>query len=132
MVVTDEEGASASIQKTISLNNTPPQIEFLSFSDGDYYSNAGTTILPLLAEVTDLEHSESELTYEWQVFLHHNSHFHAEPVDTTRQTEAVISPTNCNEVYYYRIRLTVTDAGGLTSVREANLLPVTVKRIRFS
>ncbi|MEM7101917.1 MAG: PQQ-dependent sugar dehydrogenase [Bacteroidota bacterium] len=124
LTVTDDEGASASIQKFISLNNTPPEIEFLSFEDGDYYSNNGTTVLPLIAAVTDLEHSESELSYEWQVFLHHNSHFHAEPIDTTRQTEAIISPTNCQEVYYYRIRLSVTDAGGLTTVKEATLLPV--------
>ena len=76
LTVTDEEGAEGTVSKTISLDNTPPEAEIVSFDDGDYYSVTGTTSLPLVAEVNDAEHSLEELDFEWQIFFHHNTHFH--------------------------------------------------------
>ncbi len=120
LTVTDSEGAQSTDEKIISLNNTPPQVEITSFKDGDRYPLNGTSLLVLAADVTDAEHSDEELLYTWRVFLHHNEHFHPEPVDYERRTHTLISPLGCyNEDYYYRIELTVTDPEGLaTSVTQ--------------
>src|SRR5204862_8332499 len=60
----------------------------------------------------------------WQTILHHNNHTHPEPVDTNCATTTVLSPLGCNgETYFYRVVLTVTDAAGLSTTREARLYP---------
>ena len=64
----------------------------------------------------------AKLSYAWSVFLGHNTHFHQEPIDTHRTSHAVLSPLGCedDEIHWYRIQLTVTDAAGLqgTDVRQ--------------
>ncbi len=125
LTLTDSAGKSRSKEVTISVNNTPPQLAFSSFQDGDYYAMDGISLLPLEAEVFDLEHAGSELSYSWQLFLHHNSHFHPELADTNRSSFAYISPAGCTtgETFYYRISLSVADAAGLSSQIDGILLP---------
>lgn len=125
LTVTDSAGNSKSKTVIVSVNNSPPQVSFSSFKDGDYYAMDGINILPLEAEVFDLEHQGSELSYAWQIFLQHNTHFHPEPIDTNRSTVAYISPAGCEpeEVFFYRVELTVRDAAGLATHISAELLP---------
>jgi len=124
LTVTDSLGESATDAFIISLNNTPPQVEITSFEDGTVYPISGPTLLPLSADVTDNEHLDSELTYEWQTILHHNTHFHADLFDNNKQTSTLISPLGCDDGnYYYRIKLRVTDAAGLASEDEKYLYP---------
>lgn len=125
LTVTDSAGNSISREVIVSVNNTPPQVSFSSFQDGDYYAMDGINILPLEATVFDLEHKGSELTYYWQVQLQHNTHFHPEPIDTNRSTIAYISPAGCeeNEVFVYQVELTVKDAAGLSTHISGVLLP---------
>lgn len=124
LTVTDTTETNATATQLISLNNTPPTVEILGVRDGDRYPIDYTHLLPLRARVSDAEHSEADLRYEWQSFLHHNLHFHKESPDTTRETVAVISPNGCTgEDYWYRIRLRVTDAEGLSSERELSIYP---------
>ncbi len=124
LTVTDSLGAVGTDAFIISLNNTPPQVDITSFEDGDTYPISGTTLLPLVAEVIDNEHTESDLNYEWQTILHHNNHFHADPINTTPQTSAIISPLGClDEDYYYEIRLRVTDPAGLVGEDNGFLFP---------
>ncbi len=122
--VNDEEGASSSDELLISLNNTPPNVNITSLSDGDLYPISGYSEYNLEAEVNDTEHGENELSYAWQTFFHHNTHFHPEPVDSNIATTTLIDPSGCgDEIYYYRIRLTVTDAAGLAAFDEVKLYP---------
>lgn len=124
LTVTDTTETANSATAIISLNNTPPEIQILGLNDGDRYPMEYTHILPLRAQVTDAEHPGAELRYEWQTYLHHNLHFHKEKPDTLRETIAVISPNGCSgEDYWYRIRLRVTDAGGLSSEQELSIYP---------
>ncbi len=125
LIVTDNIGQQDSAFLKVYVNNTPPQVQITSFQDGDLYSMSHPTSLPLQASVTDAEHGPSQLFYSWQVFLHHNSHFHPEAPDTNRNTFAFITPIGCDsvETYWYRIRLTVTDAEGLSSFVENNIYP---------
>jgi hypothetical protein len=86
LTVTDSLGLSSQAELVISLNNTPPKVQISSFADGDLYSVTELTRLPLQAEVSDAEHGPEALHYAWQVFLHHNTHFHPEPIDTLPST----------------------------------------------
>ena len=114
LTVTDSLGVSASTSTIISLNNTPPEVNITSVEDGSLYTLTGYTWLPLEAEVNDTEHDREDLGYAWDVFFHHNEHYHAEPTDPNPSTHVLIDPAGCElELYWYRIRLTVTDGAGL-------------------
>jgi len=122
--VTDSLGASAEKRALISLNNTPPQVRISSFEDGNLYEAGKRTLLPLMAEVKDNEHSHEELHYEWQVFFHHNTHNHREPVQTRPIASAILGGEGCgDEAYWYRIGLRVTDPVGLATYTEGEIFP---------
>ncbi|MDQ3101385.1 MAG: PQQ-dependent sugar dehydrogenase, partial [Bacteroidota bacterium] len=124
LTVTDEGGQSASTTLLVSLNNTPPIAEITSFEDGLFYPVGVDTVVQLQAEVSDAEHSPSELTISWQTIFHHNTHTHPEPADTNVETSTMISGVGCDgEEYSYQILLTVTDAGGLSTTVEKWLYP---------
>ncbi len=125
LTVTDNLGQTDKDSIFISVNNTPPQVQIISFNDGDFYSMSGFTNLPLEALVTDAEHSSGELFYEWRTILHHNIHTHIEEIDTNKITTSVISPVGCEAIstYYFRINLKVTDAAGLSTTVNANIYP---------
>ncbi|MCB0548307.1 MAG: PQQ-dependent sugar dehydrogenase [Phaeodactylibacter sp.] len=125
LTVTDSLGANTTAEAIISLNNTPPAVEITSFRDGDRYPiGQGTTLLRLAAEVEDKEHSDAELTYEWRTYVHHNAHFHPDPVDFEHESFALISPLGCDgEEYWYRIELTVTDPEGLYTTHSQSIYP---------
>ncbi len=113
-------------QKTviISLNNTPPQVEITSFEDGSTYSVEGHTWLPLEAKVFDEEHELSSLDYRWDVTLYHNNHYHPQEGIPTANAYAFIDPLGCiQEVYWYKIRLTVEDQEGLSNFDEHEIFP---------
>ncbi len=125
LTVTDSLGASSTAEAIISLNNSPPEVQITSFRDGDRYPmDQGTTLLRLTADVMDQEHSDEELTYEWRTYVHHNAHFHPDPVDFEHESFALISPLGCDgEEYWYRIELTVTDPEGLSTTHSQSIYP---------
>lgn len=124
LTVTDSAGLSNTQNLIVSLNNTPPVVSITSFKDGDLYSITSATWLPLQAEVLDAEHEASELTYSWETFLHHNTHFHPEAADPKVSTTALITPVGCGqEDFFYRIRLTVSDPAGLFTQVEQRIYP---------
>jgi len=123
--VADTSGQEVQQEVVISLNNTPPKVEITSPNDGDFYALNGFTNLALQAKIEDSEHQSDELTYRWQTFLHHNTHYHAEPIDEAKATEILIDPLGCSdETYWYRIRLEVTDANGLMTADEVEIFPL--------
>ncbi len=124
LTVTDSVGQTSMATVLVSINNTPPLVSITSPLNGTQYPLTGDTIYNLTANVSDAEHPDSQLKYEWQTFLHHNNHEHQEPVDTNHVTTAVISPLGCDgNTYYYRIVLKVTDAAGLSAQSEVDLYP---------
>ena len=124
LTVTDEEGANNTAERIVSLNNTPPQVEISSFRDGDQYPMDFSSLLRLAANVTDTEHADETLMYQWRTFLHHNDHFHPDPVIFERESHFLISPLGCGqEIYFYRIELTVTDPEGLSTTVSQRIYP---------
>lgn len=124
LTVTDSEGLASTETLLVSVNNTPPTVNISSFTDGQTYSVNGITYLDLEAEVTDNEHTESELSYVWNVYLGHNTHEHGEPSINTKKAETRLLPAGCDgELYYYRIELEVTDPVGLIGRDSKRLIP---------
>lgn len=124
LTVTDSAGGSHAEYVTISVDNTPPAVQIISFEDGATYPMTGVTELPLKAAASDAEEEAQALSYSWQVFLHHNTHNHPEALDFAQETMTYLFPEGCGEEdFWYRIRVTVRDAGGLEAYDERELFP---------
>ena len=125
LTVTDTGNLSAQTTLIISVNNTPPNVTITSPVDHALYSPFNQTTINLTATVNDAESGDAQLSYQWQVLLHHNDHNHLVYSDTNHSTTAVLDPTGCDgiNIYYYRVLLTVTDPQGLATTREVRLYP---------
>ena len=124
LTIQNERGKRAQADTSIYLNNTPPIVQISSIEDSSFYGMSASYLLPLAAEVRDAEFANSELTYVWETFFHHNAHFHPEEPDSQVTTHAFITPAGCeDEAYWYRFRLTVSDPDGLSSMDEVVLFP---------
>ena len=122
--VTDQSGVEDVVTLVISINNTPPDVEITSPLNNTLYPLNQETLYDLRATVSDLEHTSSQLTYQWQTTLHHETHQHPEPIDNQPETTTSIAPVGCDgETYFYSIRLTVTDAAGASTTKEVRLYP---------
>lgn len=122
--VTDEEGLSSTARLTITLNDTPPIVKIISPTAGIKYPMNKLSTYDLRAEVTDQEDSDDQLTYEWQVVLHHNTHTHPEPIDYNHETSATIAAIGCDgDFYFYRFSLKVTDTSGLSASDHVDIYP---------
>ncbi len=116
LLVRDTFGGRDSVRQEIHLNNTPPDIEWASPVPDARYPLSGTNLLRLQARATDSDTPDNNLQYHWQVFLHHNSHFHPSGEAEGAATYALLSPLGCgSEEYWYRIVLRVTDPRGLAA-----------------
>jgi len=78
LTITDSLGLSSTSNLIISLNNSPPEVEITNPKNNSFYAMNGNSLYRLEADVYDAEHSNEELTYEWQTFVHHNTHNHPE------------------------------------------------------
>jgi len=124
LTVTDDLGQSASTTLLVSLNNTPPTVSLLNPTEGATYPVGLDTTWQLAAQVSDAEHGPAQLTYAWQVILHHNTHEHPGPIISTVNASAITAGEGCDgQNYRYRIRLTVTDAAGLSATAERWIHP---------
>jgi chitodextrinase len=122
--VTDPQGGSNSTTMVISVNNTPPKINSTSIDGTNTFANGPFTTLNLSANVTDTEHSGAQLSYEWQIILHHDDHTHPEPINTNASTQASLPQVPCDgHIYFYRITLKVTDAAGLSASYQKDIYP---------
>ncbi len=108
----------------ISINNTPPNVFITSPVNNSFYQLGADTLYSLQANVTDAEHRSNELSYAWQIILRHNTHEHPEPLDTNKTISEMISRIGCNgDNFYWFIKLTVTDADGLSKTDSSKILP---------
>ncbi len=121
--VTDNAGLKDSTTLTINLNNTPPNVH-INLIDNGYYAMTANTLLNLTANVSDAEHSNSQLNYQWQTILLHDTHFHIEETFNATTATATLTPNGCNgEWYNYLIVLRVTDPLGLVGIDSVRLQP---------
>ena len=124
LTVKDNLNATSTDSLIISANNTPPSVYITSPVNNTLYQVGTDTTYTLQATVTDAEHTPGQLSYVWQTTLRHNNHLHPQPLDTNRISSDVISRIGCNgDDYSWFIRLTVTDAAGLSSSDSVKLLP---------
>ncbi len=125
IVVTDELGLSDSLTVPVSLNNTPPEVDIISLEENQLLSLELPTYADFKASVIDLEHSENEIDFDWIIYLHHNTHFHRLDEVQGNNSNYTFHPLGCseNEVFWFRIGLTVTDPGGLTDYDELFMYP---------
>jgi len=123
--VTDAAGVTSTRELEVGLDNTPPAVRITSLADGQLYPTDLDTDFPLRGDILDSEHAAGEVRCEWQVILHHNSHAHPEPAITDCASSATIQATHCDDenVYWYEVSLTATDAHGLTGIDTVTLRP---------
>ncbi len=125
LTVTDSLGFSSSNRLIISINNTPPLVNITSIENNALYPIDKASVLHLAAIVSDQEHSASQLSYEWQSFLHHNDHFHTNSIDQNIESTTSIDGVGCqaSDEYWYRIELRVTDEAGLVGSNSKTIFP---------
>ena len=124
LTVSDGKGGKHIAKTFVSVNNTPPAVRIGGLPDSAFYGISETNLFEFTAEAVDAEHPSESLTYEWQSFLHHNTHFHPEPIEEGTTKSFAFLPLGCeDELYYYRVRLTVTDPEGLQGTAEREIYP---------
>ncbi|NND08017.1 MAG: T9SS type A sorting domain-containing protein [Saprospiraceae bacterium] len=126
LTVIDSTGLKDSTYQIISLNNTPPEVEITSISEGNQYPlDQGLVETPLQADVHDIEHENDQLSYYWEIKLKHNDHFHLEHIDTNVSAVVTLFPLGSTALdeHSYLIELTVTDPLGLSSFDEVTIQP---------
>ena len=124
LTVTDEKGLTSTDSVIVSTNNSPPEVKIEGIPEDYRYASGGISFLELSADVNDVEHDEDELSYDWQLFLGHNTHEHPETSSDERIASFQLLPTTCGEeLFYWRVELKVTDPGGLYTTESRTILP---------
>ena len=126
LTVRDAANATATASVVVTVNNTAPTVVITSPPAGATFPISGPAVtVPLTAAVTAPGHAASALSYRWQTFLYHNTHFHGEPEQTTATGSLILTPLppTAADSYFYKVVLTVTDPLGARSTAERILLP---------
>ena len=124
LMVSDPEGGTDTLAIVVSVNNSPPTVEILSPLDGSLYSMEHATTIALSASISDEEHDDRDLSCEWVLSIHHNTHEHPEPTDEQCASTAHLTPIGCgHDLFWYECELTVRDAHGLFTTVSSELFP---------
>ncbi len=122
--VTDDQNQSNTTSLIVSVNNTPPVISSTTVDNMSVFANINIQNVILQATVTDAQTPSNQLAFKWETALFHDTHKHPEPVDTQQSSNITLTPVPCdNEVYYYQVKLTVTDVHGLSATITKNIVP---------
>ncbi|MBO2008745.1 PQQ-dependent sugar dehydrogenase [Hymenobacter negativus] len=128
-VVTNSVGTATSTAATLTVTapNTAPTAQILTPASGTTYV-AGTTI-SFSGSATDAEDGPLPASaFVWQVDLHHDTHVHdGTPFSQGSQTGTFTIPNSGETAanVFYRLILTVTDAGGVKTSTYRDILPQT-------
>jgi glucose/arabinose dehydrogenase len=125
-VVTNASGSATSNTATLTVtSNTPPVATILTPSVGSKY-NAGTT-LAFSGTGTDAENGTLPASaFRWRIDFHHDTHTHPGMADTVGITSGTFAIPNSGETsanVWYRVYLTVTDLGGLSTTTYVDVQP---------
>ena len=126
-IVTNSAGTATSAAATLTVTapNTAPTARILTPAEGTTY--AGGTVISFSADATDPEDGPLPASaFAWKVEFHHNVHFHPGPNIPAGSTSGQFTIPNDGEVsdnVFYRLVLTVTDKGGLTSTTYRDVQP---------
>jgi len=124
LTVTDSLGGQGSTELLISLNNTPPVVDISSLETGWNYKIDEGSPVELIAQVSDNEQDISELTFDWQIDLHHNVHSHPGTTRDDQNSFFLVTNVGCDgQDYWYRVNLTVTDNAGLKTTTHRIVFP---------
>ncbi|MGI4832066.1 MAG: PQQ-dependent sugar dehydrogenase [Janthinobacterium lividum] len=127
-VVTNSVKSVASNEATLTITapNTAPTAQVLTPVAGATYV-AGTTY-SFSGSATDTEDGTLPASaYVWQLDLHHDTHVHdGVPFNQGAKTGTFTIPNNgeVSDNVFYRLLLTVTDAGGLKTTTYRDILPL--------
>ena len=125
VTVRDPGGLTSQTTLLISVNNTPPSVNITSPVDGSQYSIGGGNVqLALNAQISDQQTPSAQLSCQWLIILHHNTHQHEEPVINSCAANYTLQPVGCDgETYFFSAALTVTDSSGLSTTDESRIYP---------
>ncbi len=121
LTVSDTFGAFDAAPVQIGVGNVPPIATILTPSMGQTY--LPPTTLSLSGSGSDVENGA--LTFTWNVDLYHDTHVHSNVFSASGpnvQFPISTSPED-PELHYYKIRLTVTDPGGLMGTAHVFVYP---------
>jgi glucose/arabinose dehydrogenase len=125
-VVTNAAGSATSNAATLSVtSNTAPTATIVTPTGGARYS-AGTT-LSFSGTGSDL--SDGNLppsAFKWWIDFHHDTHTHPAMPETSGVTSGTYAIPNSGETssnVWYRVYLTVTDSGGLSTTSSVDVTP---------
>jgi glucose/arabinose dehydrogenase len=102
--------------------NTPPSISITAPGDHSFYV-AGDTIW-MRCTVSDAEDPPAALAVHWEADLHHNTHIHPQSFLSDSATAFMIGADEDDGTgVWWRIRVAVTDSGGLADSASVDLFP---------
>ena len=102
----------------IVISSTPaaPLAKITSIMNNSRYTIGTDSLITLSAKVTDREHPDCLLKYQWEKELIRNGIKLSIPIDTSHQSRAYLSGIGCDgSDGHWLIRLTVTDPDGMSS-----------------
>ena len=126
-VVSNSVGSATSNAATLTVTaaNTAPTAQILTPASGTTYV-AGTTI-SFSGDATDLEQGTLPASaFVWQLDFHHDTHVHdGTPFNQGAKSGNFTIPNSgeTSDNVFYRLILTVTDAGGLKTTTYRDILP---------
>jgi glucose/arabinose dehydrogenase len=102
--------------------NTPPVATMLAPLDTAFVVHGDT--LHLLGTATDDQEPAANLTYHWDIALHHNTHVHPNTFVATGSAAGYhIEQHDDGTGVWYEVHLRVIDAGGLADTVTAHVFP---------
>jgi hypothetical protein len=127
--VTNSFGSATSNAAVLTVTtNSPPVGTIATPAAGSRYS-AGTT-LSFSGTGTDPQDGTLPASaFRWRIDFHHDTHTHPAMPDTTGVRSGTFAIPNSGETaanVWYRVYLTVTDSGGLSTTTSRDVLPNTV------
>ncbi len=101
--------------------NHPPVASILSPADSTFYTVPDT--LHFMASGFDEDEPADSLAYQWDIFLHHNTHLHLAITLQGPEVEFETEDHDDGSGVWYEARLIVTDSGGLKDTTSVNVFP---------
>ncbi|MGE0405444.1 MAG: discoidin domain-containing protein, partial [Candidatus Korobacteraceae bacterium] len=114
LTISDTEGLTSTLQRTITIGSLPPQLSITSPGNGDVVLPG--QIINFAGTAFDPDETISPSQMQWSVLLYHNDHVHDGIATTGLGGSFEIEDHGSGSGNYgYEIILAVTDSRGLTS-----------------